>query len=398
MTHTGLFASGPGFGEVPEFFTKGNYRFRIFNPLSFNSGSYKSDGQKRYNFTDFGFKASADYFFYDGIGAGLMFRYGAESEKYVDDDKDNFSEFLLGINLIYGTSLGGVNLYARPHIAVGSELYKYTENGNTEKYKYGIFRAGFEIGSPIPLDEDNHITLDPHIGFKYTKYTNKDLTSEVYKESKLYLGARLSVNLGCDDIINDCSNDFEDALERVAKGRNVLEYSNKLSIYTLTYKDEYDTGLETQEDKDRENELNFSLAYKRAIFDRVLLGVSLSAYTYSYNYLNDDDEVNKGRSVLIGPVVEVRPFSQPLLGNFFIEGSVGLGGSKYIYEDATGTTERKYSEFNLDLNVGFDYGLSDFFSLVARVGIESYSDKNKDTDFKTSSTNGYFSVGSRISF
>ncbi len=393
-----LSASGPGFGDTPDFFSKGSWRFGIFNPLSFNSGSYKADGEKRYNYTDYGFKVSADYFLYDGIGAGLMIKYGSEREKDVDDDKDSYSDFMLGLRLIYGTSLGGLNLYARTQFGFGSEVNKYTVNDDTEKYTDGILRTGIEFGSAFPLGEDNHITVDPHIGFKYTKYTNRDMTSDVHKDSELYLGVRLSVNLGCDDVIYDCSNDFEDALERVSKGRNVFEYSNKLDIYTLTHKDEYDFGFGTEEDKDRENEINLRLSYKRAIFDRVLVGASFSTYTYSYNYLNDDDEVSKGTSFFIGPVVEVHPFSQPLLGNFFIEGSIGIGSSKNKYEDVDGTTEYKYSQFNSDVNIGFDYGLSDFLSLVTRIGLESNTNKNKDTDFKTNSTDGYFSVGTRISF
>jgi hypothetical protein len=393
-----IFASDSEQGDEPGLFTQGTWKVDLYNPLKFQFGTYGIDGEKEYNWTDLKFKSAADYFFLDHFGAGIKFSYDREVETYPDDDVDKWSELSVDLSLLYGNSFGGFNLYVKPFVGFGTEVYKYEYTGGSDEDKYGLIRTGVEVGSPFPIGANGHITLNPYVKFQYRKYTYKEVTSDIYTDTKFYAGARLSVFLGCEDMLCDLKTNFENATDRFAQGRNVIEAYSKIRLYQQNFKESWEAVGETQEDKDRERGFHIGLNYKRALFDGLLVGGRLSVFAESYDYLEDETYIQKSSGFKFGPVVEYHPFDQPVLGNLFVEGGASFGAEKNSYEQPSGEDEFKFSVVMVDLSVGFDLGLSEYWSLVSRIGFETEVNKASDEDTKANTTNGIFAVGLRHSF
>jgi hypothetical protein len=81
-----------------------------------------------------------------------------------------------------------------------------------------------------------------------------------------------------------------------------------------------------------------------------------------------------------------------------VEGGASFGGEKNKYEQPSGNDEFKYSTVMLDLSAGFDLGISDYWSLVGRLGVETELNKDGDGEGKANTTGGILAFGLRHSF
>jgi len=382
----------------PGLFDKGTFKIGLHDPFAFDIGTYRLDGEKMSNWNDLSFNTSLDYFFLNGFGAGIKIDYDHEYEKEVDGDSEKLSQIVFCTGLIYGTRLGKVNLYLNPYIGFGHQAHKFNYGGGSPEYEDKIFRIGIQLVSPIPLDRENRITLNPKLAWRYTKTTSTEYSKTYDIDSKFYVGAGLSMFFRRDELMCDRKTGFENSGDRFAKGRNIFEASSRFRLSHHTYKFHWEGGGAPSDDKDTETGADLKMSYKRAMHDGFLIGARLSFDARFYDYLDEETYTEKGIGFSIGPVAEYHPFGSRILRNLFLESFVGISYAKTAYENPFGIEKYKYLDFIYDLNAGFDYGMSGHLSVIPRLGIESTINLLQKIEEKDIATNGYFSIGLRFSY
>lgn len=380
-------------------FDEGSLKFSLSRPLDIELGSYKYDGEKQSNFTNINLRGMGTYFVKKGIGVGGGISIDRERDKNENGYSYTDSEVLFSLHGVYGTQVGNINSYVQPSIGFGRYTSEDKYDNVSNEYKEGIFRASLKVGALLPIGENTNTFFSPHVGWRYTKYTDSDNSSNFTTSSKLFIGGGITVAIPTRDIPCDCNTDFADVTERFSEGRNILEYSNKFRLSGYSYKEEYDNDFgESYADEDSETNFKLNIAYKRAIANRLFVGGFLNTDFEKYDYEENPEYTNNYSQILIGPAVEYHPLEDIKLENFFVEALIGVGSSKSTYKEGSTTTEYSYSRLTFDLSAAYDYGITSNISVVPRIGYEIGQSKNKDTDVKSSTSNIYLGFSTRINF
>lgn len=378
-------------------FDEGSLQFGLYRPLELELGSYKNDGEKGNNFRNINIRGQGTYFFKKGLGAGVTIDLNSDKDK--DDENDNSSTYsnnTMSFHIIYGTQVNNINVYVQPHAGFGRYLSEYEYGSFSSEYKEKIFKAGIKGGVLLSIGEGTNTYFSPQIGWDYIKYTDKDNSTDFTSTSDFFIGGMIAVVIPTQNIPCDIGTNFENVSSRFTEGRNIFEYTNRLDLSFLGYKEEYEDGGQTYEDKDKETDFSLNLSYRRGIADRLFVGGFINTDFENYDWDEDPDYTQTYTNFLIGPVVEYHPIQEVKLENFFVDAMLGFGGSKNKTKEGTTTNESKNSRLTFDLAAGYDFGITNNISLVPRAGFEYGHSKNKDSDVKYSTSNFFISISTRI--
>ncbi len=373
-----------------DIFKQGVWNFSLNQYLDFNAGTNKDNGEKTGKYNSFDTRMEANYFFIDHFALGVGVRMGSEktTTTVLDPETIERTNVIGGyLNAIYGTNVGGViNLITKANVGGGQIRYRddYGYGELDEKDKY--FTAGVMVGTPFMINRNVYFT--PSLGYEF-RQTKWDDNKEV--RNSFNVGLRMDFFMGCGDDHCELSKDPLTLDGRYDQGNMELGSRMFGSFQTGNQKTTYQgEGEVTQKDGFNNSRLSGYFLYY--VINHLAVGASLD---YSCESTNSKDVNYKTRQsqLVFNPMVRYHLPFENCLKNIYADGSFGFGFNNNKTEDDYGEDKEKASVMNWKLGAGYNYFVSEHFSLNPFVGYGGQTLNYKDNDFKTSNGGIYAGVG-----
>jgi len=380
-------------------FSKGSLKFMLNNPVNINLGSYNFDGEKISSYRDIEIRGNATYFIRDGIGVGAQMN--LDRNKSINAENSDYTTlnryFSFGLHGVYGQEVGGINMYVQPSVSFGSNKYENDYGFSSSDDKDNVFQLGIKAGALLPLGGDaSNAYFSPHLGWNFTKYTDKENSTNNTGISKFFVGGGITLFIPTVNIPCDCHTGFGNVAPTLVQGTNVFEFNNRFELGSYNYNQEYE-GFEGEISEDENSRVDFEIgiAYKRAIIDDLFVGLNAYLNADKFDYEQDPESIERNVIFDIGPAVQYYPFDQKYLNNAFVGSEFTLGSEKNTDDDGE-SDANKYARTSFNLHAGYDYGITPNIFLFSQLGYELFQSKNKESEIKRTSSGFYFEVGTSV--
>lgn len=373
-----------------DIFKKGVVNFNLNQVLSFEPGTTKRDGEKTGNYFNYNGRIEANYFFIDhfGIGAGINLKGQKTTTEILTSETIQQVDVITGHgNVLYGTRLGEVvNLITKASVG-GGKKKTYNDDGYGE-YEDVIKYLNFGITAGTPLQLNRNVYFTPSVGWYYNRAKQDNYTQVT---NGVVVNMNMDFFMGKGDDECDLSENPFPISQRYNQGDFHLGSRMfgrfKTGGITTTYEGE--GGYEYKDNFGRGNVSGYGLYY---VIDNLAAGLGVD-YTGERIKSKETEYKDSYCEYTINPIVRYHIPVDNYFRNFYVEGSAGVGGSKSKTEHAEGTNEQKSSIFKWQGAIGFNYYVSEHFSLSPVVGYGNWTSKDKDTDVKTSANGIYAGIG-----
>ena len=359
---SGNFEGNDG-GPTP--FGKGTWLVNMNKPLMwdiYKETYYGSD----YKYSDFKANLETGYFFENNMGLYLRLNFS----RYVADGyyKDISGTGKFSIGYLQGLNLGGIVFLARGSVGYGR--YKDIIKPVDQKQTSGIFSLRGEFGPVFLLFNNSDFFFYPTIGVMYSTEKYNDNFKE--NTTNAFIRANLLLNFNCDNMVSDCKDNFEHAHERFLKGVNAISASTSADIKLGGYSDSYGGGNDY---KYATNKQSLKLNVKRYVIDDLAVNLWTRINRYHEKAKDNSTDYSGYIDFIFGTGLTYHPPLGKGLENMFIEGDFGVGKNKNTAYDES---DYKENVIGGSVSVGYDWGLSQNYSLIPSVGYKNY--KYSDAD------------------
>ncbi len=358
--------------------------------------NWKADGEDDGGSNYVGVDYNLTYFFLDNIGAELKIDYSRNGYNDVDEDKDIYSDFTVGLAGVYGTNINDMlNAYGKLGFEVGTSKTVFKDEESETENKENVFGWRIEAGLPIDILEKGRLFVTPVIGYRSRSYS---FDEGKQTDGSFYIGGQLNVALGCLDYACDMRNDWELSEDRYEQGTSFIggSFYTRLNAgsWTTTYDD---TGFGESEFKSSQNRFKFSGEAFYYVLDNIAPGASLYFNTSTSSPENSDNKNTSSSWRFVPMVIANAPVEGPLNNAFAVIG-VGVGQNSYKSEFNGNETVSKDFVLDICAGVGLNVFFTDNLAYTNKLLYEFNSYNDNDNDFKSSQSGLKFSTGLNFYF
>jgi hypothetical protein len=352
-------------GDITTPFGKGTWLVNLNKPLKWDIYKESYDGSD-YKYSDFRANLEAGYFFENNMGVTLRLNLSRSvADEYY---KDISGTGTVSIGYLQGLNLGGTFFLAGGSVGYGR--YKDVIKSIDQKQTSGIISLRGEFGPVLPLFNNSDFFFYPTIGVMYSTEKYNDNFKE--NTTNAFVRASLVFNFNCDDMVSDCEDNFEHAHERFLKGVNAVSASTSADIKIGGYSDSYGGGSDS---KYSTNKQSLKLNVKRYVIDDLAVNLWTRINRYHEKAKDNSTDYSSSTDFIIGTGLTYHPPLGKGLENLFVEADFGVGKNK---DTAYDETDYKENVIGGMVSVGYDWGLSQNYSLIPSVSYKNYKYSNTD--------------------
>ena len=314
-------------------------------------------------------------FIVDGFALGVELDLSSLRSEIGNIDVVKSTQVMLYGNATYGHTFdNGFNLYGRAAVGFGSDKTTYT---NFPSNKNDLFGYRFEVGSPIHLYNDGGNYITPFIRYNHLQQKEDGVKSSLNQFS---FGFQFENYSSCSGYQCDCSHGRSFSSNMYEQGKNFIGYTSK---------GEYGFGKSEPDPGDPKIDISggsFNLEYGYYITRDIALGAGLK---WDGSTEGDGTDKTTNSSLSFMPMITLNAPTKDCFENFFLQGGYGFGFDKTKF----GSSEVKYNTTNLCINLGFNHFFGRHIAVTPKLGYESETFKNTDTDVKTKQSGFEFGFG-----
>jgi Outer membrane protein beta-barrel domain len=358
-------------------FSKGINNFTIQQNFGFTrTKPENSDNHSR----QIGLNLDYNRFIVDGFAVGAQLDFSSLRTEISNIDVIKSTEVMLYGNATYGhTFSGGLNLYGKASVGFGSSKSTYTSFPTD---KSDLFGYKLEIGSPIHLFNGGGNYITPFVSYNFLQ--QKDDGAK-YKVNGFDFGFRFENYSPCSAYQCDCKKGRRLSANMYDQGRSFIGYTSM---------GDFGFGNTKSEPGNNETDVSggsFNLEYGYYISRDIALGAGLS---WDGSSEKDDFGKTTNSALSFMPMITLNAPTKDCFENFFLQGGYGFGFDK----TKIGSTEYKYNTTNLCINIGFNHFLGKYLAFTPKIGYESETFKNTDTNAKNRQSGFEFGFGGSLRF
>jgi hypothetical protein len=169
-------------------------------------------------------------------------------------------------------------------------------------------------------------------------------------------------------------------------------YDQGRSFIGYTSMGDYGFGNTKSEPGNSESDISggsFNLEYGHYIARDIALGAGLS-----WNGSSEKDNYSKTTSSSLSfmPMITLNAPTKNCFENFYLQAGYAFGFDK----DKTGSTEYKYNTTNLCINLGFNHFFGKHIAFTPKIGYESETFKDTNTNAKNKQSGIEFGIGGSL--
>jgi hypothetical protein len=374
-------------------FAKGNWEYRLMKNVGTDYQNNSEGGQSLGHQDEFNLNLGANYYFADGLAAGLNLESSWKEVHTLPDISTNTNKWMINADFKYGVHLSpNFNIFGMASVGVGTENTTDKSAGNSTSFKDNLFDYKLTVGAPFRVFGTAPIYLTPQVSWDHLS-TSFDGGKEI--RSGLRVGLDFETYLGRNDFYCDHSHGFNLSKNIYEPGTSFLEFSTGGQFAFGTLKTTYSgSGSEQQENYSNEC-LDF--CYGNYILPYFAVGAGFRFGGTELKDKESDDKTTTGKWMFSPMVVLNAPVDNGW-NNSFLQFKVGFGAETNTSSGGTNSSTEKNNIFGYSGMFGYNDLVARKVAITAKIGYEWNSFKNTDTDTKQKSNGPAFEMGTKFIF